>query len=353
MQCKEGRKRYNPTESTTYRNPEVPLRLDIRFGTAELQGPQGIDDFHIGPFTVRQQAFGLIEKEVGSTFEELPLEGIVGLGFPSLAAAGAKPFFDTVIKQKVLTHNEFAFFFDSSGDEEDAAAILWGGVDRNLHDEPIRMVPVVQAHYWSLALHGFKVGSKDVIKQPRPSVQGWGSWFRGDTEGPLRGKQQQLQQPLDVKLVVDTGTNSYTAPPAIYDTLTDMLPDTTCEKARRYPNITFTLQDAAGELFDLVIPPFEYMGVAPDGKLCQLAFMSLEVYEPWGPAILLGETFLRNYLTVFDRGDGSNGDARVGFARSIKGAETREVLSSLQKMQNSLWKHHAAASMSAVLNQQQ
>merc|ERR1712187_994366 len=91
------------------------------------------------------------------------------------------------------------------------------------------------------------------------------------------------RKPLGVKLVVDTGTNSFTAPPAVYNVIARALPDTKCEDARTYPNITFTLKDAAGEFLDLVVPPTEYMGAADDNS-CQLAFMSLEVYEPWGPA---------------------------------------------------------------------
>jgi hypothetical protein len=49
--------------------------LDIEFGTGELRGTQGVDDFHVGPFTVKKQTFGLIQEEIGDAFHTIPFEG--------------------------------------------------------------------------------------------------------------------------------------------------------------------------------------------------------------------------------------------------------------------------------------
>ena len=105
--------------------------MHITFGTGELIGPTGKDDFHIGSFSVKEQSFKLIRKEIGDVFKFLPFEGILGLGFPSMSAGSAVPFFDNVIQQKVLRRNEFAFFF--SRDISSPNALLWGGVDRSLY----------------------------------------------------------------------------------------------------------------------------------------------------------------------------------------------------------------------------
>ena len=43
------------------------------------------------------------------------------------SANGVQPFFDTIIQQKALVHNEFAFYF--SLDSVTANAVFWGGVD--------------------------------------------------------------------------------------------------------------------------------------------------------------------------------------------------------------------------------
>merc|ERR1712227_1170346 len=102
----------------------------------------------------------MIKEELGETFQETPIEGIVGLGFPALAASGTVPFFDTVIHQKVLKRNCFAFYLTSwkertsepasdpayvihsgSQDSEASGVILWGGFDRDLLEDEIKWVP--------------------------------------------------------------------------------------------------------------------------------------------------------------------------------------------------------------------
>eukprot|EP00396_MALV-II-16_sp_LP-1_P000190 gene190-352_t len=54
--------------SESFRNYPEAENLDIEFGNGELRGTQGIDDFHVGPFTVKHQTFGLIAEEVGDAF---------------------------------------------------------------------------------------------------------------------------------------------------------------------------------------------------------------------------------------------------------------------------------------------
>ena len=88
--------------------------LHEQFGTGPLSRPMGVNDLHVGPFTVFNQSFGLIQKAEGSVFENTPLEGILGLAFPAMAARGSSPFFDTIIKQKALKSNKFAFYFSLS-----------------------------------------------------------------------------------------------------------------------------------------------------------------------------------------------------------------------------------------------
>ena len=61
----KDRHRYSHLLSETFREPQDGQDLDIEFGTGELKGSQGVDDFHVGPFTVKDQTFGLIAEEIG------------------------------------------------------------------------------------------------------------------------------------------------------------------------------------------------------------------------------------------------------------------------------------------------
>eukprot|EP00929_Paragymnodinium_shiwhaense_P055483 TRINITY_DN27793_c0_g1_i1.p1 TRINITY_DN27793_c0_g1~~TRINITY_DN27793_c0_g1_i1.p1 ORF type:complete len:603 (+),score=155.94 TRINITY_DN27793_c0_g1_i1:195-2003(+) len=317
-----GRQRYDFGDSETYKEPSPRRTLTINFATATLRGPMGIDDFHIGPFTVQNQSFGLIEEEEGTTFQELPLEGIVGLAFPSMSAAGVTPFFDSVIKQKILKRNMFAFYLSPTDQQRGTSfgslfedrhakyrlgmdAILWGGVDPQLYEGELAWFPVTQAHYWAIDLHGFFVGNHSL------PVGGHGDAWGGLLEG---GQGQQAP----AKLILDSGTTYYTADDDMYSDIMDKIG---CDSSEHSPTLTYQLKDVHGQLYNLVIKQEDYMV-----SKCEPGFLKIAVPQGYGPAMLLGELFMRKYFTVFDRGDGSDGSARIGLARAKPGADVNTKL---------------------------
>ena len=302
--CRD-RHKYDNKKSVTYDQPSPDsLPLDITFGTGELSGPQAVDSLSVGEYRVKNQTFAMIEHEIGSIFSQIPFEGILGLAFPSMAADGHKPFFDNVMDQDVLNgRNEFSFFFTKL--PEQASAIFFGGVDKRFFDGPIRMFPVIQEHYWAIKLVDFLIGSESFAEEPRHN-------YFSLYESQKPALTPDISTRVD-KLIVDTGTTYFTAPPAICEKILAKVPGTSCERTKSYPNLTYRLEDENGERFDLVIPPHVYM-VTDDGQYCEPAFMAIDVPAEFGPAFLLGEVFMRTWHTTFDRGDGSPGSAFVGFA---------------------------------------
>jgi len=240
----------------------------------------------VGPFALKQQPFGMIRVMKGQVFETLPFEGILGLGFASMSADGIDPFFDRVIKQKVLTHNEFAFFMNQ--DSEKPSALLWGGIDKDLYHGKIQMFPVVQANYWSLELVDFKVGN-------------------------ISMKSAGMGSKTVKRLIVDTGTTLFTAPSAMRKEIVKHVPTANCNDINDYPDLTYVLRGADGKTYDLVVTQMTYM-VGAGGADCGAAIMPMDVGEEFGPAMLLGEVFMKHFFTVFDRGDGNEKNAKVGFA---------------------------------------
>jgi pepsin A len=287
----ESRHQYDPPKSVTYALPAMPVHLDITFGTGELRGPQGIDYFHVGPYTVKNQTFGMIQDEVGEVFQEIPFEGILGMAFPSMSARHVKPFFDNVMEQNVLHgHNEISFYMTKMPDR--TSAVFFGGVDDRFFKGDIVYFPVTQEHYWSVDIIDFKVGDVSHV-----------DFLEYKSSGPRVSK-----------LILDTGTTYFTAPPGLYSKITDRLPSTDCSKVDKYPPLHYILKDVDGEVHDITVPPSVYMVSTYGDGWCDLSFMEIPVPDEFGPAFIFGEVFMREWYTVYSRGAGKPGEAMVGFA---------------------------------------
>lgn len=316
--AKDGRRRYNHTLSASYQRPSVLNELHIQFGTGSIAGPQGIEDFHVGPFTVYNQTFGLIQTQQGRVFEEVPFEGILGLAYPSMSAGGVTPFFDNIIHQKALGKSEFSFYF--SLDNPSSNAVLWGGVDPAFHRGKVEYFHVVDPYYWSLNLHSFKIGNETLAGEGSAVSN---SFLEGASSSGGEG----------LKAIVDTGTTFFTAETGVFEQVMQRIPAAECGAItdESHPPMTYTLEASSGEARDFVLTNKQYMTQTQDGKRCTPAFMRINVPAQHGPAMLLGEVFLRHYFSVFDRSEGPNG--AVGFAPSIQGDDVARHLKSLTRHQ--------------------
>lgn len=299
-----GRHMFNHSASATFSYPQSMLQLTVQFGTGQIIGPQAVDDFHIGPFTVYNQTFAMIETESGAVFNDVPFEGIVGMAFRKMSANGVQPFFDTVIQQKALKHNEFAFYFSKENPANNA--IFWGGVDPTFYEGKLQYFPVVDPYYWSLKLLNFKVG-QDQILGASEANQGSSSLLQGrEWSGPVA--------------IVDTGTTFFTAESDKFAEVMEKLPAAPCKDVSdaTHPPITITLENVMGKASDFVLSNKQYMTTSGkgDSAQCSPAFMQIDLPEEHGPGMVLGEVFLRHFFAVFDRGNGDDVDAKLAFGKS-------------------------------------
>jgi len=306
--CKlPGRHKFNHTASATFNYPSSMLNLTVQFGTGKITGPQAVDDFHIGPFTVASQTFAMIQTEAGSVFHDVPFEGIVGMAFDKMSANGVQPFFDSVIKQKALKNNEFAFYF--SKDNPSANAIFWGGVDKSFYDGELQYFPVVDPYYWSLKLLNFKIGN-DVLLGPSDTYK---SNSLLETSNPSR----KWNGPV---AIVDTGTTFFTAEADKFSSVMEKIPPAMCNVVTdtSHPPITVTLENVLGKAADFVMTNKQYMTQYGTGDKahCSPAFMQIDLPQAHGPGMVLGEVFLRHFFGVFDRASGDNSEAKIAFGQS-------------------------------------
>lgn len=290
---------YDPAKSTTSeayisrKGLESETDIDVTFGTGELKGPLRVDTYRVGPMAVEKQPFAMIREMTGEVFSAFDFEGILGLAFPSLSFGGIDPFFERVIKAKLLKNNEFSFYLNT--DTKQQSALLWGGVDEDLFEGPIVMFPVVQPYYWSLELVDFRIGGKS-----------------------FKDKVAEAGKPR--YLVVDSGTTYFTAPKSMFSDIMQSFPVAPCSQMSSYPSLEYVLKSMYNQTFTLEVTQKTYM-VADEEDSCRPAFMELDINKKTvGPSMILGEVFMRHFFTVFSRGDGSLDQARVGFAHAKIGA---------------------------------
>lgn len=185
--------RYDHTKSSTYKTNGAPFeRADSEMS---LKGFLSVDDFHVSKIeTIWINYFNisifLIQlahlKVANQTFIEMThlslkpfgavkADGVVGLGFDSLATEGAKPFFYNMINQNIVKENIFTFYmnmyrwykriiilfifnfvnfilFFSDETTNKAGRLILGGTERSHVKGNLTFLPVVSKDYWSVSL---------------------------------------------------------------------------------------------------------------------------------------------------------------------------------------------------------
>merc|ERR1719313_666018 len=95
-----------------------------------------------------------------------------------------------------------------------------------------------------------------------------------------------------------------------------------------HPDMILTLRDF-DSIYNLRVPNAAYMVSSPQADVCHLGVSHKKVNTRSGPAMVLGETFMRYYHTVFDRQDGSIDKARIGIGKAAHTKETHNAVKSI------------------------
>jgi hypothetical protein len=93
----QGKQEYNHDKSSTYVADSCEI-LFIPYGTGFVFGFLSNDTTQVGSIQVKQQEFGEAVY-MAEFFEDVPIDGILGLGYPEIATDGVTPVFDNMMKQ--------------------------------------------------------------------------------------------------------------------------------------------------------------------------------------------------------------------------------------------------------------
>ncbi|CAK6439718.1 unnamed protein product [Pipistrellus nathusii] len=277
--------RFSPSQSSTYNGPGG--HFSIEYGTGSLSGVMGVDQVSVEGLTVVGQQFGESVTEPGQTFVNAEFDGILGLGYPSLAVGGVTPVFDNMMSQNLVDVPMFSVYMSSDPDGGAGSELIFGGYDHSHFSGSLNWVPVTKQGYWQIALDAIQVGGAVMFcsKGCQAIVDTGTSLLTGPSDEIKQLQKAIGAEPVDGEYAVE------------------------CDNLNVMPDVTFiingvpyTLQPTAYTLLDFV-----------DGmNFCSSGFQGLDIQPPAGPLWILGDIFIRQFYSVFDRGDN-----RVGLAPAV------------------------------------
>ncbi|KAM6960840.1 gastricsin-like [Aplochiton taeniatus] len=270
---------FNPQDSSTYSANGQSFYLP--YGAGSLDGVFGYDTVTVAGITITNQEIGLSTNEPGQNFVVAQFDGILGLAYPSIAAGQEAPVVDTMMSQGLLQSNMFAFYL--TGGAQQGSELSFGGVDSNMYQGQIYWTPVTSETYWQIGIQGFQISGQE---------SGYCS----------QGCQA----------IVDTGTSMLTAPQSVMGSLMQSIGAqqdqygsyvVDCSQVSNLPTISFVI---SGTAFPL--PPSAY--ITEENQSCTVAITPTYLPSQNGqPLWILGDVYLRQYYSVFDRTNN-----QVGFA---------------------------------------
>jgi saccharopepsin len=268
--------KYEHDSSSTYKANGSDFA--IRYGSGSLEGYVSQDTVLLGDLQIKNQLFAEATSEPGFAFAFGKFDGILGLGYDTISVNGIVPPVYNLINQKLIDEPKFAFYL---GDTEHDSEATFGGIDESHYTGKVTYLPVRRKGYWEVKLDAIKFG----------------------------GESAQMD---NTGAILDTGTSLLTFPSDIAELLNKQIGakrgftgqyTIECEKRDALPELTFTLSGV-----DFTIGPFDYI-LEVSGS-CISAITPMDIPAPAGPLVILGDSFLRKWYSIYDLGKDSVGIAK-------------------------------------------
>uniref|UniRef100_A0A4W2HFY0 Pregnancy-associated glycoprotein 1-like n=1 Tax=Bos indicus x Bos taurus TaxID=30522 RepID=A0A4W2HFY0_BOBOX len=241
--------------------------FSIAYGSGNTKG------FLMGDLVSTEQPFSLSMAENG--FQGIPFAGVLGLNYPNISFIGAIPIFDKLKNQGAISEPVFAFYLSN--------VVMFGRVDKAYYQEMLNWVPLIQVGDWRAHM--------DHISMKRKVIACSGG----------------------CKPLVDTRTSLILGPRRLVNNIQKLIGATpqvsehyiSCFAVNTLPSTIFTING-------IKYPVLARAYILKDSRgHCYTTFKENTVRtsrETW----MLGDVFLRQYFSVYDRGND-----RIGLAQAV------------------------------------
>ncbi|XP_003784088.1 chymosin-like [Otolemur garnettii] len=266
--------RFDPTESSTFKS--LGDSISIQYGLGSMEGVLGTDTVTVSSIVIPDQTVGLSTLEPGNVFVYSQFDGVLGLGYPFLASRHSVPVFDNMMTRKLVAQDLFSVYMSRSGP---GSMLTFGAIDQSYYTGSLHWVPVTVQRYWQFTVD--RVTINDVVVACAGGCQA----------------------------ILDTGTSLLLGPTRDIYYIQKAIGATpgrfglfniNCKSLSRMPTIVFEIH---GKKYPL--PPSAYTN--QNSFSCTSGFQGHDSSQ-W----ILGDVFIREYYSVFDRSNN-----RVGLAKAI------------------------------------
>lgn len=281
--------KYDHTESKTY--VQNGTDFQIRYGSGSLTGFCSEDNVMIASITAHNQTFAEAVKQPGITFVAAKFDGILGLGYPSIAVNRIQPVFNTLIASKAVASPQFSFYLDRNPSDKVGGELYLGGADSSRYTGDFDWHAVTRQAYWQIKMDSVVVG-------------------KNSTTACNGGCQA----------IVDSGTSLLAGPKAEIEKINQAIGAipflagewlVLCSNIPNMPNVNFVL---SGKTYTLTPQDYVLQESAANQTMCVSGFLGMDIPPPAGPLWILGDVFMGKYYVSFDFGGN-----RVGFATAVHG----------------------------------
>uniref|UniRef100_A0A7M4E5T0 Embryonic pepsinogen-like n=1 Tax=Crocodylus porosus TaxID=8502 RepID=A0A7M4E5T0_CROPO len=260
-------RRFDPSKSSTYHC--TGNRISIQYGTGSMTGVEGSDTVLVSTNAAERLQPSPLFHEPGIFFIFCNFDGILGLAYPNLATDRFIPVFDNMMNQNLVQQHLFSVYLSR---DQNGSSITFGGTDESYFTGPIHWIPVSYQGYWQISMDSIIVNGKVIACKS------------------------------GCQAIVDTGTSLMVGPSPDICKVQKVIGATLEQDGEVRPTLS---------RYDM--EPF-FMGdnstvgcPLPLHSFCTSNFQTTNM-NLW----VLGDVFIREYYSIFDRENN-----RVGLAKSV------------------------------------